>query len=107
MAKINKLNFLEGAVAGIALGVAAGMFLKSKTGKKVTQDIKDAMADFYAYIAPKVKKMEKMGEAEYRAFMKDAVVKFGKARKMSEKKVMELAGEVEKSWKHFQKHMAK
>ena len=105
MAKINKLQILEGAVAGVAMGVAAAMFLTSKTGKKVTQDVKDYLADFYHYIAPKVKKMENMGEAEYHAFMKDAVEKFGKARKMSGEKIAELAGEVKKSWKHFSKHL--
>lgn len=73
MAKNNNgLKFLEGAVAGLALGVAASLFLSSKTGKKVTKEAGHVMADFYKHIAPKVKKMKKMGEQEYKEFMKNA-----------------------------------
>ena len=35
MAKGNTTKFLEGAVAGLALGVATTMFLSSKKGKEV------------------------------------------------------------------------
>jgi gas vesicle protein len=99
------MNFLEGAVAGIALGIAASMFLSSKTGKKLKGEMGHIVADFYKYAAPRMKKMKKMGKKEYEIFMKNAVMQYGKAKKMSEAGMKELLREVQKSWSHIQKHI--
>jgi gas vesicle protein len=107
MAKGNALKFLEGAVAGVALGVAASMFLNSKKGKEFKKYAGDEMAGFYKYIAPKIKKIEKMGEKEYKFFMKNAAEQYAKAKKMSEDKAKELIKDAQQSWKHFSKHLGK
>ena len=64
MAKGNTLKLIEGTVAGIALGVAATIFLSTKKGKEikvnVIKSIEDITADFYKYISPRIKKIEKM-----------------------------------------------
>ena len=104
MAKRNTINFLEGAAAGLAIGVAATIFLSSKKGKELTKEMKDKLADFYVWIAPKVKKMEKMGEKQYKEFMKDAVIQYGKAKKLSENITKQLVTEAQKSWHHITKH---
>ena len=98
------LKFLEGAAAGLALGVAASLFLTSKKGKELRKDVKEKMADFYKYIAPKVKKMKQMGEKEYKEFMKGAALQYGKAKKLSADMTGELVKEAQKTWKHFSKH---
>lgn len=105
MAKSNKLSFLKGAAAGMALGVAASIFLTSKKGKELRKELKDSMVDFYAYIAPKVKKMKKMGEKEYKEFMKNAVLQYSKAKKISEDVTKDLIKEAQKSWHYFSKHV--
>ena len=105
MAKGSTTKFLEGAVAGLALGVAATMFMSSKKGKELTKEAKEKMADFYKYIAPKVKKMKKMGEEEYKVFMKNAVMQYSKAKKISEDVAKELVKEAQKSWHYFSKHL--
>jgi gas vesicle protein len=105
MAKVNPSKFLKGAVAGLALGVAASIFLSSKKGKELREDVKDKMADFYKYIIPKVKKIEKMGEKEYKEFMKNAVGQYSKAKKISEDVAKELVKETQKSWHYFTKHL--
>ena len=112
MAKVNSsLKFLEGTVVGIALGVAANMFLATKKGKEVQKDaiksIEDIMADFYKYISPKVKKIEKMGENEYKEFMKNAAGQYAKAKKLSEDMAKQLVKEAQQSWRHFSKHLGK
>lgn len=101
--KGNSLKFLEGAVAGLALGVAASLFLTSKRGKEIRHDVKEKMADFYKYIAPKVKKMKQMGEKEYKVFMKNAAMQYGKAKKFSAAATAELIKEAQKTWHHFSK----
>ncbi len=105
MAKGNTKKFLEGAAAGLALGVAATIFLSSKKGKELRKDVKEKIADFYKYIAPKVKKMGKMGEQEYKTFMKNAVAQYVKAKKISKGVAKELMQETQKSWHHFSKHL--
>ncbi len=107
MKKPNKLNLLEGAVVGMILGVAAGIFLQSKKGKEIQENVKHTVADFYKNVAPKIKKMKKLGKEEYDVFMKSAVENYGKARKMSAEKIKELMTEVKKSWNHLQKHSGK
>jgi gas vesicle protein len=111
MAKGNTAKFLEGAVAGIALGAAASMCLATKKGKEVQKDvvknIEDITADFYKYISPKVKKIQRMGEKEYKEFMKNAAGQYAKARKISESMTKQLIKESQQSWKHFSKHLGK
>ena len=60
----NKLRFIEGAVAGLALGVAASMFLSSKKGKEIKEDIADIAADFYKSVSPKIKRIKKYFSSE-------------------------------------------
>ena len=107
MAKGNAVKFLEGAVAGVALGVAASMFLASKKGKEITGDVADVMADFYKSVSSKVKKIEKMGEKEYKAFMKNAAEQYVKTKKISGDMAKQLVKNAEQSWKHFSKHLGK
>ena len=94
-------------MVGVAMGVAASLFLSSKKGKQLTKEAKEGLADFYAYIAPKIKKMKKMGEKEYKAFMKSAVEQYAKTKKMSEQMAKELIKETQQSWKHFSRHLGK
>lgn len=107
MAKNTAVKILGGAVAGIALGVAASMFMSSKKGKKLEKDIADITADFYKYISSKVKKIEKMGEKEYKDFMKDAAERYVKTKKISEDMAKQLIKEAQQSWKHFSKYLEK
>lgn len=107
MAKGNATKFLQGTVIGIALGVAASIYLGLKKGKIVKDDVTDIMADFYKGIAPKVKKIEKMGEKEYKLFMKKAAVQYAKTKKISAKMASQLLKETQQSWKHFSSHVKK
>ena|SRR5580765_8441440 len=107
MKKNNAMKFLEGAAAGVALGVAASMFLASKQGKKLKNTIEGVTADFYKSIAPKVKKIKRMGEKEYKLFMKGAAEQYVKTRKISGSMAKQLIKDVQQSWKHFSRHLGK
>jgi len=107
MAKGNTTKFLEGTVMGVALGVAASLYLAFKKGKIVKEDIADVTADFFKSISPKVKKIEKMGEKEYKLFMKKAAVQYVKTKKISAKMAKQLVKETQQSWKHFSSHLGK
>lgn len=109
--KGNAVKFLEGAVAGVALGVAASMLLATKKGKEVQKDvvgsIEDITADFYKSVSSKVKKIGKMGEKEYKEFMKNAAEQYAKTKKLSEDMAKDLVKDAQQSWKHFSKHLGK
>ena len=100
-------KFLEGAVAALALGVAAKMFLDTKKGKEIKKDVVHATADFYKYISPKIKKVKKMGEKEYKEFMKGAVGQYIKSRKITGVMAEQLVKNVQQSWNHFSSHLGK
>ena len=102
--KKTKSHLLEGALVGAALGIAAGLLFAPKAGKKLRGDIQNRAADFYKYIAPKVKQLKKMSEAQYKQFIKTAVANYGKVRKLSKAETKELMGYAENFWKHFKKH---
>ena len=107
MAKGNTAKFIEGTVAGVALGVAASMFLASSKGKEFKNDVNVVTADFYKYISSKVKKIEKMGEEEYKGFMKSVAEQYIKAKKIPEDMAKQLMKTAQQSWKHFSKHLNK
>ncbi len=106
MAKNNgAIKMLEGAIAGLALGVAASMFMSSKKGKELKNNIADISADFYKYISPKLKKAQKMGEKQYKEFMKNSVDQYAKAKKLTTAMTDELVKEAQQTWKHIAKHI--
>ncbi len=74
-------KFLRGALVGAALGVAAGVFAKSKAGKKFSREVKARSAGFYKSVAPQIKKAAKLGEAEYKKFIGTALAEYQKNAK--------------------------
>jgi len=108
--KIKKVNaksskFLSGALVGAALGVAAGIFANSKTGKQMQKDAKDKMAEFYASLAPKIKKAKEIGEQEYKIFINKALADYNKDGKFDAEDLKHLAKQAHTSWKHLKKHL--
>ena len=45
-----------------------------------------------------------MTEEDFKKFMEESVVKYGKAKKMTEEEVKDLSKEVKAGWKHLAKH---
>lgn len=104
--KGNAGKLLEGALVGAALGVAAGILLTSKSGKKMQNDIKKLSADFYHYLTPQVKKLKQVGEAQFNAFVAEGVKKYAKVKKLSLAQEKVLAKEAKHSWSQVKKHLS-
>ena len=105
MTKGNTLKFLEGAAVGVALAVAADIFLSSKKGKALKNDVSALLAGFYKSISPEIKKMGKIGEREYKAFVKNAADQYAKAKNMPTDIAVWLVKKAQKSWKEFSKNL--
>lgn len=99
-----KTNFLKGALVGALLGVAAGLFLAPKTGKKLREDTKRMAADFYRYAAPRAKKIAKFGGKQYKIFLENSLKAYASAKKLSDAELASLTKEVHKSWRHIKRY---
>ncbi len=97
--------WLEGGLIGAALGVGAGLLISSKFGKKLGTKAKDLSADFYRYISPQIKKVKKMGEAEYKKFVEEAMKKYSKSKKLTELEAKKLVKDAHGAWKHLKKNL--
>lgn len=97
--------WLAGGLIGAALGVGAGLLAESKFGKKLGGDAKQLSADFYRYMAPQIKKVKKMGEAEYKDFVAEAMRRYGKDKKLSRTEAQRLVKSAQASWKHLKKNL--
>lgn len=98
-------SWLQGGLIGAALGVGAGLLISSKLGKDLGKKAKDLSADFYRYISPQIKKVKKMGEAEYKKFVQEAMVKYSKSKKLTEMEAKKLVREAHGAWKHLKKNL--
>lgn len=99
-------KFLSGALIGAVLGAAVEIFATSKTGKKVSKEIKNKSVEFYKFMAPQLKRVAKeMGEEEYKTLVNKSISHFGKKKKLTPKEKRELAKEALASWKHLKKHL--
>lgn len=96
---------LAGGLIGAALGVGAGLLAESKIGKQLGKKAGHLRADFYRYMAPQVKKVKRMGEAEYKKFVAEAMRRYSKDRRLSQAEAMHLSKEAQASWKHLKKHL--
>ena len=97
-------KFLQGAMVGLALGIAANLFLQSKAGKKLKEGVSEMAADFYDSVAPKIKKLGEITEEQYKEFMDKAVDQYVKAKKISVEMAQDLKEEVMDSWNYFMNH---
>ena len=100
------VHMLEGALIGVTLAAAAGIFARSRTGKKVLANMRDKSAEFYNYIAPQIKKIKTMSKAEYSAFIDSAVERFGKLKKLSATEARELSNAAKASLADLKDNLA-
>ena len=100
--KSNK--FLTGAVVGAVLGVVSGLLLAPESGKKMRNDIKTKSAEFYKWIAPKIKKMGKITKKDYELVVTSMAHAYGKVKKLSTSEVNQIVASAKKHWNDFAKH---
>ncbi|MHB0978347.1 MAG: YtxH domain-containing protein [Minisyncoccota bacterium] len=103
MKKNNTIKLIEGGLIGAALGIAAGIILAPESGKKFRNDVKNKSAEFHAYLAPRFKKMKRVGEKEYDLLINKAAKSYTKTKSLSEKEGRALIAEAKKSWEYIKK----
>lgn len=96
---------LAGVLIGAALGVGVGLLAESKTGKRFEKKAKNLSVDFYGYMVPQIKKVKKMGEAEYKKFVMEAMKQYSKNKKLSRAEAKYLVKDAQGAWKHLKKYL--
>ena len=96
---------LEGAAIGAALGAGVVAFAKSGAGKKLGKQAKKGGEDFLKYLAPQVKKVKKMGEAEYKNLVNKAMQRYRKDERLSSTEAQRLVKEAQASWKRLTRQL--
>lgn len=96
---------LAGGLIGAALGVSAGLLAESEFGKQLGKNAKHLSADFYRYMAPQIKKVKRVGEAEYKEIVAEAMERYRKDKKLSHAEAQHLAKNAQASWKHLKRNL--
>ncbi len=94
---------LEGAAIGAALGAGIVALAKSKAGQKALKQVKHEGEEFLKYLTPKVKKMKKMGETEYKKLVNSAMEAYNKDKKISQVEAKKFVKKAQDSWKKIVK----
>lgn len=92
-------------MAGVALGVAASLFMQSKRGQELKNEVEGYIAEFYMEVSPKIEKIKKMSKKEYEDFMDTALDNYAKAKDLSESIIHDMKEQIGKSWDHFASYM--
>ena len=98
-------SLIAGASVGAVLGIAAGVLLAPQAGKKMRGDIKKLSGDFYRHMAPQIKRLKVVGEAQYHAIVAEGAKRYAKAKKLSLSEEKILATEGKRSWMHIKRHL--
>jgi len=94
-------SFVAGAVVGIGVGIGAAIFLNSKYGRHIKENIEETMGEFYEQIQDKAQELKEMGQEQYEQFMKKAVKKFSQTKRLSQEAADFILEEAERSWDYF------
>ena len=85
--------------------MVAGMLLAPESGKKLRKDIKQTSAHFYHSIVPQIKKLKRVGDAEYKSLVEKALHAYSKAKDLAPADIQELKKTAESHWKEIKKHL--
>lgn len=106
VAPTKKGHFKAGVLAGAVFGIAAGIFMSSKQGKKLAKELKSQTTDIQARIVKELKKGKKMSEENYGMAIDNVLGYYAKSRKIASKEVPELRRYLMAKWKSVKKELA-
>jgi len=100
-------HILGGALAGIALTVAAGIFSQTKAGKKIVKNVRDKSVDFYKLLEPQLQKAQAMGEEHVHKLIETSIEKYGSTKKLSQAEIKKLSAGAYKTLESLKKNVKK
>lgn len=94
----------EGAALalGLAAGLAAGLFLRSKKGKELTNDVKKTAASVQKQLAKKLKAIPHLTKEKYETIVDELVGAYQKTAEMAEGELKTLKAYLLGQWEDVQ-----
>ncbi len=94
----------EGAALalGLAAGVAAGLFLRSKKGKELTDDAKKAALSLHKQVLKKVKTIQHLSKEKYGEVIDELVDVYEKTAEMADGEIKTLKAYLLGQWEDVQ-----
>jgi gas vesicle protein len=102
---MGKKEFFQGAILGALIGTAAALFTTKKTGKERREELKKMSSDLFTKILKEVEKVKVMSREKYEAVVEKAVKEYGKKKRLAEKTMKEVMGELKSRWTEIKKNL--
>lgn len=96
--KKEAMKFLAGVAVGAGTVIAANKFFETDQGRKVKEKMQKTLGDFYGYIYPKLKMIKSLTKMKYKQMVITAAIEYGKAKKLSDEAVKNLAEKTIDMW---------
>lgn len=95
------IKFLMGVAVGTGMTIAAKNYMETEKGKKVAEDTKNMLNDFYKYASSKIKMIKDMSTSKYSQAIRGAAEEYGKMKQLSNEMVEELVRKTLVMWNDF------
>lgn len=87
-------KFIKGVITGVAVSAAAAWWWNSEHGKATREKVHDSVDDFYDYMAPKLKRIQKMSRRKIQRIMRRALRDYADLKDLSQEKIDELKNSI-------------
>ncbi len=96
-----------GLAAGVVLGLAAGLFLRSDKGKKLQKDVELKARLLQKQLIARVELIEELTQEKYEDLVDEVLVAYAKSKTVAKEELPELRRELRKQWGVMKKYIDK
>lgn len=100
-----KSHFKAGMLAGALFGLAAGIFMSSKQGKKLAKDLRTQTKDIQTRLMREFKKTTHVSEKSYQQAIDRVLAYYAKSRQIAAKEVPSLRRYLVSRWHIVKREM--
>jgi gas vesicle protein len=94
-----------GLLAGALFGLAAGIFMSSKQGKKIVKELRVRTKDIQGRLEKELKKTKGVSQESYADAIDKVLAYYIKSKEIASAEVPELRTYLMARWKHVQKDL--
>ena len=96
-----------GLAAGVVLGLAAGLFLRSEKGQELQKDVQQKAKLLQKQILARAEYIDELTEEGYEELVDQVLEAYAKSRRAVQAELPELRKELRKQWKHVRAFVEK
>lgn len=96
-----------GLAAGVVLGLAAGIFLRSDRGKKLQKGVETKAKLLQKQLIARIGFIEELTEDKYKTLVDEVLAAYAKNKTVAKEELPELRRELRKQWTVMKKYIDK